>query len=287
MGQRRHFWAGAPHGSHLPLHDAVRVLLADRIDQTMGTLLTDTPRYAVFGDVHANLTALDAVLADIDRHGRFDAIISNGDQLAGGPRPLEVWDRLQARGAMMLVGNTERDLLRGDVPPPPWGLAKRGMLKAVFFFCRDLLSEELVETAAGLPFAIRIRANPGSPVLMIAHANASNVDDFLTPTTSPRVFNRLLGRENRPQMLITGHIHSPQDAMIGGVRVVRPGSVGLKYERDVQHLANWLEVWFDRERNAWAFNLHQVEWDNEIEIEVGSRLDYPGVTILPGFWRFE
>lgn len=253
----------------------------------MDSPLTDSPRYAVFGDVHANLTALDAVLADIDRNGRFDAIISNGDQLAGGPRPLEVWDRLQERGALMLVGNTERDLLLGDVPPPPWGLAKRGMLKEVFFYCRDLLSEDLIGTAAGLPFAVRIRARPDSPVLMIAHANANNVDDFLTPTTSPRVYDRLLGKENRPQMLITGHIHSPQDALIGGVRVVRPGSVGLKYERDVQHLANWLEVWFDLESDAWAFRLHKVEWDNEIEIEVGSRLDYPGVTILPGFWRFE
>ena len=71
------------------------------------------------------------------------------------------------------------------------------------------------------------------------------------------------------------------------VRVVRPGSVGLKYEREVQHLANWLEVWFDRASDAWVFNLHQVEWENELEIEVGRRLDYPGVTILPGYWQFE
>ena len=253
----------------------------------LDSTLTDSPRYAVFGDVHANLTALQAVLADIDRHGRFDAIVSNGDQLAGGPRPLEVWDLLQQRDALMLVGNTERDLALGDVPPPPWGLAKRGMLKAVFFYCRDLLTAEMIEVAAGLPFSIRIRANPESPVLMIAHANADNVDDFLTPTTSPRVFNRLLGEKNRPQMLITGHIHSPQDACIGGVRVVRPGSVGLKYEREVQHLANWLEVWFDQSSNTWECTLHKVEWENELEIEVGSRLDYPGVTILPGFWRFE
>ncbi len=261
--------------------------LAGVSTEPLDSTLADSPRYAVFGDVHANLTALQAVLADIDRHGSFNAIISNGDQLVGGPRPLEVWDLLQQRRALMLVGNTERDLLRGDVPPPPWGLAKRGMLKAVFFYCRDLLSEELIGVAAGLPFSIRIRAYPGSPVLMIVHANASNVDDFLTPTTSPRVYNRLLGKIERPQLLVTGHIHSPQDALIGGVRVVRPGSVGLKYEREVQHLANWLEVWFDRASDAWVFNLHQVEWENELEIEVGRRLDYPGVTILPGYWQFE
>ncbi len=241
----------------------------------------------MFGDVHANVTALEAILADIDSKGPFDAVISNGDQIVGGPRPVEVWELLQQRSALMLIGNTERDLLLGDVPPPPWGLAKRGMLKAVFFFCRDRLAPELIESAGRLPFAVRLRAYPGSPVLMISHANASNVDDFLTPTTSHRVYDRLLGKNCRPQMLITGHIHSPQDALIGGVRVVRPGSVGLKYEREVQHLANWLEVEFDRTADAWTYRRHEVEWDNELEIEAGSRLDYPGVTILPGFWRLE
>ncbi len=239
----------------------------------------------MFGDVHANLSALTAVLADIERCGPFAAVISNGDQLAGGPRPLAVWDRLIDRRALMLVGNAERDLLTGDVPPPPWGLSKRSIIKASFFYCHDRLTPELIAAGANLPFAIRLRAYPSSPVLMITHANASNVDDFLTPTTSPNVYNRLLGSSRRPQMMITGHIHAPQDSEIGGVRVVRPGSVGLKYERETQHLANWIEVWFDRAARRWEFRQHEVEWDNELEIAAGRRLGYPAVEILPGFWR--
>ena len=43
-------------------------------------------RIAVFTDVHANLTALRAVLDDVEKRGPYDHIVSAGDQLSGGPR---------------------------------------------------------------------------------------------------------------------------------------------------------------------------------------------------------
>lgn len=61
-------------------------------------------RYAVFSDVHSNLEALEAVLADIDRE-RPDAIMCLGDTVGYGPDPNECAARIQALAGPALAGN--------------------------------------------------------------------------------------------------------------------------------------------------------------------------------------
>lgn len=71
-------------------------------------------RLAVIADVHGNLLALEAVLADIARQGA-DAVVNLGDCLSGPLRPAEVADLLIARGIPTLRGNHDRQLLE-DAP---------------------------------------------------------------------------------------------------------------------------------------------------------------------------
>src|SRR3954447_10321838 len=68
-------------------------------------------RVAVIADVHANLPALEAVLADVEAHG-VDRIVLLGD-IAGGPMPAETLDLLEALGdlAVWVHGNGERELV--------------------------------------------------------------------------------------------------------------------------------------------------------------------------------
>jgi protein phosphatase len=51
-------------------------------------------RIAVVSDIHANLTALEAVIADLRKTGA-DLIVHGGDLMGGGPRPAEVIDRIR------------------------------------------------------------------------------------------------------------------------------------------------------------------------------------------------
>jgi diadenosine tetraphosphatase ApaH/serine/threonine PP2A family protein phosphatase len=64
-------------------------------------------RFVVFSDVHANLTALDAVLADADRH-RPGAYVCLGDIVGYGPDPNECAARVRALGAETVAGNHDR-----------------------------------------------------------------------------------------------------------------------------------------------------------------------------------
>jgi predicted phosphodiesterase len=72
----------------------------------------------VLSDVHGNLTALDAVLAD-GRAVGVDAWWALGDLVAGGPEPAATLDRLTSVPRLTATrGNTERYVLTGDRPPP-------------------------------------------------------------------------------------------------------------------------------------------------------------------------
>ncbi len=61
----------------------------------------------LLSDIHANLAALEAVLADAERVGTVDEVWSLGDALGYGPRPNECLDRLRSIGAVAIAGNHE------------------------------------------------------------------------------------------------------------------------------------------------------------------------------------
>jgi diadenosine tetraphosphatase ApaH/serine/threonine PP2A family protein phosphatase len=65
-------------------------------------------RIAVMSDVHSNLAALEAVLADAERRGSVDGVWNTGDAVGYGPQPRECIARLREAGAAWVAGNHER-----------------------------------------------------------------------------------------------------------------------------------------------------------------------------------
>ena len=238
-------------------------------------------RIAVLTDIHANLTALRAVLADIRAREPFQLLVSAGDQLCGGPRPLEAWDELQTAGATMLKGDTERDLEIGSFKSVPGRGLRRDLILAVFDWTMKRVPEDLRHSAASLPRRLRLQVDSG-PELLLAHANAVNLHEFIWADTPAAELERLIG-PNPPALMVVGHIHAPLELEYKTTTILRPGSVGLKYEPHWASVAHWAEVWWDSERTAWAYRVHQVEWDHRLEIEAGRAVNYPGVRILPGY----
>ena len=67
-------------------------------------------RLAFLSDAHGNLTALEAVLADVEAHGPFDAIGLAGDLCEWGPQPRAVLERVRALDCPVVQGNTDRNV---------------------------------------------------------------------------------------------------------------------------------------------------------------------------------
>lgn len=178
---------------------------------------------ALLYDVHGNLAALDAVLADARELGVDDWLIG-GDVSAFGPWPEATVERLRALdGARWIRGNHERWAVEDDqVPSIPF--AQHGVAAT-----REALGPALVTELYALPLWQPL------PDGEAWHASPRSDVDGLLP--DPQDHDAALLEGRTPDLLVVGHTHLPMRRTIerpdgGSTLVVNPGSVGLPFDGD-------------------------------------------------------
>lgn len=165
---------------------------------------------AVLNDIHGNLPALEAVLADVDP---TDTIVCGGD-LLWGPYQSECLALLREREARFLTGNTDREVLEDE-----------GELNA---WCRERLSDEERAFVASWPATVRLEVDGLGPVLF-CHGSPRSDTELLTILTPEDVATEALAQAAE-RVIVIGHTHHQFDRAIGEKRLVNAGSVGLPYE---------------------------------------------------------
>jgi predicted phosphodiesterase len=164
-------------------------------------------------DVHGNLPALEAVLADCPA----DRFLLGGDYAVAGAWPRETVERLHELDAEWVRGNADRWLVdRSDTPDAMAPIAER---------CAELLGEEVVAELAGLPEAT---ARGGT---LFCHASPqSDMASFL-PKPADTDAELLMGVEAK--RVVFGHTHLAFERVgPGGIHLVNPGSVGMPWDGD-------------------------------------------------------
>jgi predicted phosphodiesterase len=179
-------------------------------------------RAAVLADIHANLPALDAVLAEPDVVGA-DVVVLLGD-IALGPMPGPTLDRLAGLGdrAVWVHGNCERELITafdgGEIPGPN-GDQARATAALIDRAQRDRLD--------GLPLTVTLDIDGLGPTLF-CHASPRRDDEMLLVDSPPERWAAALeGVE--AGVVVCGHTHLPFDRLLGGRRILNPSSVGMPY----------------------------------------------------------
>jgi predicted phosphodiesterase len=168
-------------------------------------------RLAAISDVHGNLPALEAVLADM---GSVDAIVCCGDLVGYYPDVAEVVARVRGLGALVVRGNHEL-MAMGAVPIPPERAGYYRIAEA-----RRALSAEDLAWLARLPPS-RALALDGLTV-EVRHASPWDEATYLHPdATALREIHLGEGR-----WLLLGHTHYPMCVASGRGFVANPGSVG-------------------------------------------------------------
>jgi putative phosphoesterase len=178
-------------------------------------------RVAVLSDVHGNLTALDAVLAEVRDEG-FDLVVSGGDVVAG-PQPRECLRRLAALGARIrwVMGNADReviDALDGRLPADGEDVAAR----SARFAAARLDAEDRALLAS---FAPTITV-PGA---LVCHGTPASDTAIITPRTDAGVLAAAVAGVAEP-VVVGGHVHLQFLQRSGAVQWVNAGSVGRPYE---------------------------------------------------------
>jgi putative phosphoesterase len=186
-------------------------------------------RVAVVSDIHANLPALRAALADLDRRG-VGAVVVAGDLVGDGRQPAEVVTLLRRRGFPAVRGNADRKVAETAALSAE-ELAERATKKktAELLWTARQLGRPGLAWLARLPATLTLRLG-GSRVLVV-HGSPLADTDYIYPSLTPRALAAKLGGE-RPDLLVCGHSHVPFVRRISGVTVANAGSVGRPVDGD-------------------------------------------------------
>ena len=196
-------------------------------------------RVAVVSDIHANLPALQAALADIGRL-RADRVIVAGDVVGDGRQPEEVVALLRRRGFPAIRGNVDRKVAEAAALSGK-ELAERAAKKktAELLWTARQLDRADLEWLRRLPETLALRL--GGARVLVVHGSPLSDTDYIYPSLTPHALAAKLGAA-RPDVLVCGHSHVPFARRISGTTVVNAGSVGRPVDGDPRGSYALLEI---------------------------------------------
>jgi predicted phosphodiesterase len=218
-------------------------------------------RFAVIADIHSNVAALDAALADIHEQ-RCDGIVDLGDCVSGPLFPRETATRLMDRGIESLRGNHERQLT--TLSRPQMGPSDS--------FADGELTAEQKTWIAGRPTQLELGGNilaiHGSPASDIEYLLETVEPEGCRPAHDHEVEARLTGVTQA--LVLCGHTHLQRKMHLADGRlIVNPGSIGLPAYADEKPFPHTCEAGspharyatIDRTEGGFRVEFHAVAYD--------------------------
>lgn len=221
-------------------------------------------RLAIVSDVHGNLTAFEAVLADL-RETSPDLVFHGGDLAQGGSSPVEVLDRIRDLGWQGVVGNADEVLFR------PESLQEFAMefpgvqplvaaIEEMAAMAREALGQEKLAWLRGLP---RMQTHGG---MALVHASPESVWRSPMPEASDAELQSVYGALGQA-VAVYGHIHRSFVRKLERLVVVNTGSVSLSYDGDPR--AAYLLL------DDLRPEIRRVEYDVEKEVRALKERGFP------------
>lgn len=231
-------------------------------------------RLAVISDIHGNLRALEAVLADITARG-VDDTINLGDWIAGPLWPRETFELLGELGIRSVRGNHDRWAVdRPDEQMPPAGR-----------FARNAMTPAQCEILHALPETIDmgdILACHGTPTDDMSYLLEEPAEGRLAPAPRALLESRL-GPAAARKVVLCGHSH--RQALVTGPNnclILNPGSVGCPAFADVpaaanlEHRSPHARYAILTERNGrWGAEMIALEYDWDAAARQAAALGFP------------
>lgn len=194
--------------------------------------------YALISDIHANLPALEAVLADIGR-GSPAGVYHLGDLVGYAPWPNETIALLRESGITGVAGNYDSTVAtdykhcgcRADTP------RDEELSHVSYEWTRGAVSAKTKAFLGGLPFRIDIRPLGGhvaGPAIMLFHATPNNNLVYVTEDRTDAFLMKMAQKAGAKSgdVLCFGHTHKPWHRVVDGIHFVNTGSVGRPKDGD-------------------------------------------------------
>jgi predicted phosphodiesterase len=222
-------------------------------------------RTAIVADIHGNLPALEAVVADIERR-QPDRVLHAGDLALAGAQPAEVVDRVRELGWPGVAGNVDELLgnpgqlqVQLDRAPQLEPLL-RMLFEAYAPATRERLGEDRLAWLAELPAEHREGA------IRVLHASPGDLWRAPMPDAPDEELLETYGPADGG-IVVCGHIHLPYVREMDSLTVANTGSAGNPFDGDPRAAYLWIE---DGEPRT-----IRVDYDVEREVELTLASGYP------------
>lgn len=226
-------------------------------------------KVAIFGDIHGNAQALEAVRRDVTRIG-VDLKICLGDVAFRGPEPSRTLSLLQELECdALVVGNTDQWLFQGFPPGFDAPVERRKMLEAYRTWALSRLSESDLENLRSFTFSHTFTL--GAQTVLAVHASARSTEDWFPSSSSDDELRAIFAGSERGDILVCGHIHTPYVRRIDGRWVINTGSVGHPADGDPR--ASYLVL--EADDHGFSVQLRRVAYDVEATVRAASKDDFP------------
>ena len=221
-------------------------------------------RIAIVSDIHDNLTALQAVIADL-RQTSPDLVLQGGDLAGGGSSAAEVVDRVRDLGWQGVFGNSDEAVARPETLEEfaRQSSAPRSLWDAVremTAFTREALGKERIAWLSTLP---RVVIHP--PIALVHASPASAWRSPLADATDAEIESTYLPL-GQP-IAVYGHIHQPFVRKMAEFTLINTGSVGQPFDGDPR--ASYLLI------DNGVPTIRRVEYDIEREINAITASGHP------------
>ncbi len=235
-------------------------------------------KYALISDIHSNLPALEAVLADIEGQDDVNAVYHLGDLVGYAPWPNEVVALLRERRILGVAGNYDSTVAtdykhcgcRAD------SLRAEELSHLSYEWTRSHVSPETKRALGELPFRMDVRPQGGHasrPQIVLVHG-APTLNTLYWTEERPDSFGLKMANAaglRAGDLLAFGHTHKPWYREVEGTHFLNTGSVGKP--KDGDRRAGYALVEADQEISA--VKLVRVEYDLERAVEGILRSELP------------
>ncbi len=208
-------------------------------------------KIAVLSDIHGFSLAFDRVLDDIRSVPDIDQIVIAGDICQGGPDPKGVLDRIGALDAVVVQGNTDRDL------------AENVDITNTDRFTIEQIGNEGLAHLRSLPFSHRVTPPDSDDPwdeLLVVHANPFDQDRHIRPDAGEHELHELIG-DTEAAVIAFGHLHIAYIRDLERTTLVDVSAVGNPKDGDLR--SKWGLIEWSPQRRRWISTLHYVDYPLE------------------------
>ncbi len=242
-------------------------------------------RYALLSDIHANLPALDAVLAEIGARQDIAGVYHLGDVVGYAPWPNETVDVIRRAAIQGVAGNYDSTVATHYKncgcryeDPKQEQLSHRS-----YEWTLEHVSPETSSFLLALPFRIDIRPFGGhvsGPRMVLVHAHTSNNLIYVEESRPDAFLSKMADAAGLVEgdVLAFGHTHKPWHREIHGVHFVNTGSVGRPKDGDWR--AGYAIVEFTHDRCEVEFVRAEYDVDAAARAIISSELPDEFATFL-------